>query len=94
MAQFSGFSSVAQFISGPIVFNPASVPANSTTAQQITVPGAVPGMFIVFSCATMDGDLAPVSAWVDDIDTVAVRFVNPTAAPIDEGAHTFYFMGL
>lgn len=76
----------------------AAIPANSTnTSQLVPVNGARGGM--VFAIGILNADIAQGLLWqgisVCDTDgIVPVRFVNPTAAPIDPSSTRIRFIAL
>jgi hypothetical protein len=68
-------------------WNPASIAAAGYESEDITVPGAAVGDFVLASLSTMVTNDMMLSGHVSAADTVKVILFNPTASPInlDEG---------
>lgn len=81
-------------IIGPIGYNPTSVAANTTSEQFITVPGILPNDAVVAFKINHDTGLGIVNARASAStpNTVAVTFMNSTAAPIDAASQNFFFL--
>ena len=81
-------------IIGPIGFNPASVGANTTSEQFLTVPGILPGDAVWCFKINHDTGLGIVNARASATtpNTVAVTFANCTASPIDAASQNFWFV--
>jgi len=83
-----------KFVSNPpqvfiysVTIDPASVAANSISAQTFTVTGlkTTDDVYVVPGVATIGVAGARVSA----ANTLQVIFINPTASPIDPAASTW-----
>jgi hypothetical protein len=72
-----------------VTFNPASVAANTTAEQAMTVTGAQVGDLVFVRKPTLSAGLGIAGARVSAADTVQVTFVNATASPIDAGSETY-----
>jgi hypothetical protein len=70
---------------------PASVGAATSATQNVTIPGIVVGDVVVPAADPITNATALVAARVASANTVALRFVNPTAGPLTPtaGAYTF-----
>lgn len=70
---------------------PASVAAATVASQNLTVPGVKVGdrVFCVGTPITNATAVADVS--VGSADTLAVRFINPTAGPLTPTSGTYVF---
>lgn len=75
-----------------VTWSPASVAANTTAAQTVTVPGVVLGQDFVLDVTkpTEQAGLGIVGLRASANDTVSVVFVNATAAPIVPTASQTY----
>jgi hypothetical protein len=70
--------------------NPASVGANTSAEQSFTLPGVQIGDVILDTIKpSLTAGLSLGSARVSAANTVAITFVNSTAAPIDAAAETY-----
>lgn len=85
------FGNVLSMVVFDITFNAASVAANTTAEQSVTVPGVRPGDFVHVNKQTHDAGLSCVGCRVTAADTVAVQFANNTASPIDAAAAVYRF---
>lgn len=79
-------------IKADITFNPASIPANSTADQTITVPGALPGYPVHVWAESLESGVGISHAWCSAINTVKVRLVNETVGAIDPASQVFRFV--
>jgi hypothetical protein len=71
------------------VYDPASVAAATTAEQTVTVPGVLPGDFIQVIKPTLTAGVGIVNARVSAANTVAVQWVNATAAAVDPPSETY-----
>ncbi|MCA6258686.1 MAG: hypothetical protein IM650_11400 [Phenylobacterium sp.] len=71
------------------VYDPASVAAATTAEQTVTVPGVRPGDYIEVTKPTLTAGVGIVNARVSAVDTVAIQWVNATAAPVDPPSETY-----
>ena len=71
-------------------FDPASVAAATTAEQTVTIPGLQVGD-IVFDASkpTNTAGIAVVNARVSAANTLALTFINATAAPVDPPSETY-----
>jgi hypothetical protein len=65
------------------------VPANGSLDATIAVPGISPGDRAVVCCPDLEADLTVQALGCTTVDELIVRFVNPTAAGIEPGSHTY-----
>ena len=72
-----------------VVFDPASVAANTSAAQTITVAGIDLNDTVFVTKPTLSAGLSIGGARVSAQDTISVTFVNSTASPIDAAAETY-----
>lgn len=70
--------------------NVGSVAANTTAEQDFTVRGLRVGDFVAVNKPGLSAGLGIVNARVKAANTLAVTFVNATAAPIDPAAETYH----
>lgn len=71
-------------------FNPASVAANTSAEQTVTVPGLKVGDYIAdVTKPTLTAGLGIVNSRVSAADTLAIQFMNNTAAPIDAASEVY-----
>ncbi len=70
-------------------FNPASVAANTTAEQTVTVAGLETTDVVFVNKPTLSAGLGISGARVSAADTLAITFNNNTAAPIDAGAEDY-----
>lgn len=69
--------------------DPASVAANTSAEQTFTVAGLDTGDFVRVSKPTATAGLGIVNARVSAANTLAITFMNSTAAPIDAASETY-----
>lgn len=69
--------------------NVASVAANTTAEQTFTVPGLKTSDMVFVNKPSVSAGLGIVNARVSAADTLAISFVNATAAAIDPAAETY-----
>lgn len=79
----------AQRIPRSFAFDPASVPAASTSAQTVTVPRLTPDMDVLALKPTHTPGLIVGGAFVSAADELTVILANVTAAPIDAPAEVW-----
>lgn len=72
---------------------PASVAAATVASQNLTVPGVTTSdNFVLVLDTPITNAVAAVEAAVGSADTMAVRFVNPTAGALTPTAGTYTFL--
>lgn len=69
--------------------NVASVAANTTAEQTFTITGLKTTDMVFVNKPSASAGLGIVNARVSAADTLAITFVNATAAPIDPAAETY-----
>lgn len=69
-------------------WDPGSIAAAGYEAEDVTVPGAAVGDFVMASLTTMVTNDMMLTAHVSAADTVKVILFNPTAGSIDLGSGT------
>lgn len=74
-----------------VTFDAASVAANTTAEQSVTVPGVRVGDFVLVRLGTHNAGLFVGNARVTAADTVAVAFGNCTGSAIDAASQTMTF---
>lgn len=74
-----------------ITFDPASVNANTTAEQTVTVPGVNLGDFVVSAKPTHSTGLSIGNARVSAKDTVSVQLINNTGSSINAASETWSF---
>lgn len=72
-----------------LVIDPASVANIVTVEQTFTLNGLKVGDFVAVSKPTTDAGLGVAGARVSAANTLAITFVNPTAAPVNAGSETW-----
>lgn len=72
-----------------VTFDPASVAANTSAAQSITVPGVLVGDVVHVNKPSTTAGLSIGGSRVSAADTVSVTFVNSTAGAIDAGSEVY-----
>lgn len=75
-----------------VTLSPASVATISTAEQTFTVPGLLVGDTVVVAKPAAQVGLALGSSRVSANNTLAITFVNPTAAPIVPTAAEVYII--
>jgi hypothetical protein len=74
-----------------VTFNPASVAANTTSEQTVTVTGVSTGDIVHVIKPSHDTGLGIVNCRVSAIDTVAITFMNTTGSAIDPSSEDYIF---
>lgn len=72
-----------------VTIDVAAVGANTTAEQAFTVTGLAMTDIVVVNKPAHSTGLGIVNARVSAPDTIAITFMNCTAAPIDPGAQTY-----
>lgn len=72
-----------------VTFDPASVAANTTAEQTVTVPGARSYHVPMLVKPSLTAGLGIVNVRVSANDTLAVTFSNNTASPIDAASEVY-----
>lgn len=73
-----------------VTFDPASVGANTTVEQTVTVSGLKVGDIILTVIKpTLEAGLGVLQGRVSAADTLAIQLINTTAAPIDAGSESY-----
>jgi hypothetical protein len=67
----------------------ASVAANVSAEQTFTVAGLAVGDLVFVVKPTLSAGLGVVNARVSAADTLAITFMNTTAAPVDPAAESY-----
>ena len=90
--QVGGGSTLQRIIQTSVTFDPASVPAVSTSTQTVSsaVTGAVIGDAVTVNPrGLVAAGLAQGECFVSAADTVCCTFVNPTAGAVDAASQTW-----
>jgi hypothetical protein len=82
-------NAIAKVQTFEVTINPASVSANTTSEQTFTVTGLTTSDIVYLNKPTHTTGLGVVNARVSAANTLAVTFMNNTAAPIDAGSETY-----
>lgn len=77
-----------QVIKRSVTFDAASVNANTTAEQDVTVTGAKTGDRVICQMASMTAGLAILGAYVSAADTVKVTYGNFTGGAINQASGT------
>ena len=72
-----------------VTVNPASVAANTSAEQTFACTGLLVTDLVVVSKPTLTAGLSIGSSRVSAADTLAITFVNSTAAPIDAASESY-----
>lgn len=72
-----------------LVINPAVVATITTAEQTFTLAGLKLGDFVAVSKPSVSAGLGVCSARVSAADTLAITFVNPSAAGVDAASETW-----
>lgn len=73
-------------------FDAASVAANTTAEQDVTVPGVMAtDICIDLTKPSLSAGLGIVNVRVKAANTISITYVNATASPIDPAAETYTF---
>ena len=72
-----------------VIFDPTSVPANSTSEQTISIGGVASNDFVTIIKPSHTTGLGIVNVRVSAKDTVAITFMNTTGSPIDPGSEIY-----
>lgn len=87
---------IHSFAQGQIAHTKAWAPSTITTLsykdEDVSVPGAVVGDFVLASFTTMLTNALMISAHVSAADTVKVVLFNPTSGSLDAGTGTLYVL--
>jgi hypothetical protein len=75
-----------------ITFDAASVAANTSAEQDITVPGVRVGDHVACNAQSITAGLSLGGARAKAADTVSVTFTNSTASPIDAPSKVYRFI--
>lgn len=87
---FGSVSSLLRRIdSYEVTWNPASVAANTTAEQTVTVAGLKTDMVVMVNKPSLDAGLGIAGARVSAADTLAVTFINATGVAINPGSEVY-----
>jgi hypothetical protein len=75
-----------------VTFNPASVAANTSAEQSVTVTGVALGDVVFCNGPALNAGLGVVNARVSAANTVALAFMNNTGSAIDAASGTYTFL--
>lgn len=77
--------------SGVVTFtyDPASIAAATTAEQTVTIPGLRVGDYVEVSKPTLTAGVGVVNVRVSAANTLAIQWVNATAAPVDPPSETY-----
>lgn len=88
---FSWADTVSRALTGALLIDseldPPSIPAGGSAGVTVTAAGIRPGDFVAASFTALTADVS-LTAAVTAADTVVVRFINHSAAPVDLAAGT------
>jgi hypothetical protein len=76
-------------IKADITFNPASIPANSSADQTVTVAGLLPGYPVHVWAEALENGVVISHAWCSAINTMKMRLANCTVGAIDPASQVF-----
>ncbi len=76
-----------------VTFDPANVPANSVSAQTVTVTGVTQAMQIRCDALSLEAGLFIIGSIPTATNTVTIAFFNPTNADINPASQQFRFLG-
>jgi hypothetical protein len=71
-------------------YNPAEIAAATTAEQTVTVKGLKTTDMVLVKKPTLTAGVGIVNARVSAADTLAVTWVNATAAPVDPASETYH----
>jgi hypothetical protein len=77
-----------------VSFDPASVPANSFSRQNITVSGITTNDIIIVNPPTLTSNLEMISYRVSAVDTVTITFENRSGSSIDESSGVYRIIAI
>ena len=83
---------VARMFALRFTLDPASVATVTTAEQTFTVPGLLPGDFVLVQKPSNTAGVAVVNARVSAANTLALTFVNPTAGGVDAASETYQLL--
>lgn len=75
-----------------IVIDLASVAANTSAEQTVTVPGLSTDMYVMVNKPGLDAGIGIVNARVSAKDTLALTVMNSTASGVNAGSETYKLM--
>lgn len=76
------------------VWDPVSIPANSTEVQGRTITGLAVGDIVLVSKPTNTAGMGVGNAWVDSTNELRAVFFNVTASPIDPPSETYKLLAI
>ena len=74
--------------------DPASVAANTVAEETFTVTGLTVGDMVVVNPPSLSAGLGIAGVRVSAADTLAIRFVNPTAGALDQASGTWEIIAI
>lgn len=82
-------STVPVIVKADVTLNPASIPANSTAQQTITVNGALPGYPVAVWAESLESGIGITNAFCSAVNTIKFTLINETIGAIDPASQTF-----
>lgn len=79
-------------IKADVVATVTALTTGTAVDTTFTVPGALPGYSVTCWCEALEAGLILGNAYVSALNTVKVRFANPTAGTITPASHTYRFV--
>jgi len=90
------FRSISRYLrlsrSAVVTFNPASISANTTSAQDVTVSIAHPNDVVTVNKPSHTAGVGIVNARVKSAGTVEITFMNTTAGAVDPPEEDYVFI--
>lgn len=83
---------IARMFAVSVTFDPAAVATITTAEQTTTIPGLLPGDFVIPQKPSNTAGVGVVNARVSAVDTLALTFVNPTAGSVNAASETWKFL--
>jgi len=78
-----------------VTWDPASITGTNTTSEQdVTVPGVMPGDFVFVNKPSLNAGVGIVNCRVKSANTVSVSWVNATAGAVNPGSESYTFLVL
>jgi hypothetical protein len=92
MSTLAARGNVARIFAMTASINVGSVAINTVAEQTFTIPGLLPGDFVILQKPSLSAGLGVLTARVSAANTLAVQFVNATGGAIDPAAETYQLL--
>lgn len=82
-------STTSVIAKGDVTLDAASIPANTSAVQTVTLNGSLPGYPVKVWCEALEANLAISNEYCSALNTIKFTITNPTTGAVDPASHTY-----